>query len=84
MMEKYLMATDFSSAISARGGSFVLKGKGLERLFSKNREHRLIQEGCPLEFDRINKILKRAFDEIGYIDFWSEVKLYKVQEEGYC
>ena len=77
-MEKY----SFERALRNTSGDFKLIGKGVEKLSDKLRAFRLIKMGFPLPFERINNNLRLHLDELQYIQFWSEVEIYKVHKFG--
>lgn len=82
-MEKY----SFERALRCKSGHYKLIGAGVEKLSSKLRAFRLIKMGFPLPIERINNNLRLHLDELEYIQFWSEVEIYRVhkfQGESIC
>lgn len=76
-MKKY----SFEKALRNTKAYFKVTGKGVEKLSDEFRIFRLIKNGLPLPFDRINDSLKKCLDELDYIQFWSDVELYKIEDQ---
>lgn len=55
----------------------TVAGKGIKLLDSSNIDAQLIIDKVPLPFNEINDLTKKLLDEILYIEFWSNVKIYR-------
>lgn len=55
----------------------TVAGEGIKLLDSSNIDAQLIIDKVPLPFNEINDFTKKFFDEISYIEFWSNVKIYR-------
>jgi hypothetical protein len=55
----------------------IVAGEGIKLLDSSNIDAQLIIDKIPLPFNEINDFTKKFLDEISYIEFWSNVKIYR-------
>lgn len=55
----------------------TVAGEGIKLLDSSNINAQLIIDKVPLPFNEINDFTKKLLDEILYIEFWSNVKIYR-------
>lgn len=62
----------------------ILIGKGLNRLkSSKDVKASFIRTQTPMSFTRINNYIMEILGELDYINFWSEVKIYRISNLMY-
>lgn len=55
----------------------ILEGESVERLKTKNQRINFIKEKVPMCFEKINETILKELGHIGYIDFWSNIKIKK-------
>lgn len=55
----------------------IVTGEGISLLDSSNINAQLIIDKVLLPFNDVNDIVKTLLDEIQYIEFWSNVNIYK-------
>ena len=68
----------FETMIRMKNGDYILVGKGLERLRKNTIEVKNIKTQIPMSYVRIKTILLKELDYAQFIDFWREVKIYKI------
>lgn len=77
-MENKYIEISFEKAIK-NNCCCVLEGKNIKKLSIKNNRIKMIKEKIPMCFEKLNKTILEEFGYLGYIDFWSNVKIKKVK-----
>lgn len=72
----------YSEALRDQNITVVLESNSLSKIKSKDKKDELfiktIQEKTPVRFFKANKLIHRLLNEIEYIEFWSNTKIYKL------
>lgn len=58
--------------------SCILKGDNISKL-NKIKRFQNVVNGSPMSFQKINDLLFKHLDPLEYIDFWKDIKIYRVE-----
>ena len=68
---------DFEEALR-RKGEYIYKGDGIEMLNKKGKLYKQLTSDYPISFERVIQRLREELDDIGFIEFWGRMKIYKM------
>lgn len=72
----------YSEALRDQNITVILESNSLSKIKPKDKKDELfiktIQEKTPTRFFKANKLIHRLLNEIEYIEFWSNTKIYKI------
>lgn len=68
----------FDHMLRYQDSECIITGKGLDRLIRKTSLADNIKHQFPMAFSRIKKYTYKELEPIDFIDFWSEVDIYRV------
>ena len=72
----------YSDVIESKNSIVILDNKKISNIKVKDKKDKLfiktIQEKTPVRFFEANELIHRLLNEIEYIEFWSNTKIYKI------
>lgn len=75
---------NFDRAITNPNRIVILEGTSIEKIIAKDNKNNFsidkIRRKIPMNFIRINNILHRELNDIEYIEFWNDTKIYEITE----
>lgn len=76
---------DFDTAVSfndryRRSMVCILRGENVNKIKGDCSTARRLHNGYPVSFNAVNKLIHKQFEGMEYIDFWTNLKIYRVVE----
>jgi len=68
----------FDQMLRYQDSECIIVGKGLNKLKKKTPIVNNLKTQMPMAFSRIKEFVYKELGDIGFIDFWGEVEIYKI------